>query len=144
MDQFTPTRGLRQGDLLSPFFFVICAQGLSTLLQDAETRGKISGVKICHSAPAMTHLFFADDSVLLIKANEAEAKDLDDTLDLYENCSRQSINAEKSAIMFSKNLDNKKRVVVKANLAFQGDAWNENILDCRSTWADQRGMRLSI
>jgi hypothetical protein len=94
---------LRQGDPLSPYLIVICAEGLSALLQDAEANGKISGVKICQGAPAVTHLFFADDSVLLIKANVEETKALRDTLDLYENCSGQCINAEKSAIMFSKN-----------------------------------------
>jgi hypothetical protein len=76
----------------------------------------------------VTHLFFADDSVLLIKANEEEAKDRRDTLDLYENCSGQCINAEKSAIMFSKNCRHQKRVAVKAALAIQRDAWNEKYL----------------
>jgi hypothetical protein len=101
--QFTPTRGLRQGDPLSPYLFVICADGLSALLMDAEANGKISGVRTCPATPPITHLFFADDSVLLIKANEEEAVALRETLELYENCSRQCLNAEKSAIMFSKN-----------------------------------------
>jgi hypothetical protein len=60
---------LRQGDPLSPYLFVIYAKGLSTLLQDAEANVKISGVKICQGAPVVTHLFLADDSVLLIKEN---------------------------------------------------------------------------
>ena len=101
--QFTPTRGLRQGDPLSPYLFVICAEGLSALLQDAEANGRISGVRICPAAPAVTHLFFADDSVLLIKANVEEAVALRQIFELYENCSGQCINAEKSDIMFSKN-----------------------------------------
>jgi hypothetical protein len=102
-EQFTPSRGLRQGDPLSPYLFVICAEGLSALLQEAEANGKITGIRICPVASPVTHLFFADDSVLLIKANGAEARALRDILDLYENCSGQCINAEISAIMFSKN-----------------------------------------
>jgi hypothetical protein len=101
--KFMPTRGLRQGDLLSPYLFVICAEGLSALLYDAEVNGRISGVKICQTAPTVTHLFFADDSILLIKADNEEALALREILELYENCSGQCINAEKSAIMFSKN-----------------------------------------
>jgi hypothetical protein len=127
-EQFTPSRGLRQGDPLSPYLFVICAEGLSALLQEAEANGKITGIRICPAAPPVTHLFFADDSVLLIKANGAEARALRDILDLYENCSGQCINAEKSAIMFSKNSRQFQIMAVKEALAIQGDAWNERYL----------------
>jgi hypothetical protein len=126
--QFTPTRGLRQGDPLSPYLFVICAEGLSALLHDAEINGRISGVKICPTAPAVTHLFFADDSILLIKADEEEALALREVLDLYENCSGQCINTEKSAIMFSKNSSQIKKDLVKSALEIHGDAWNEKYL----------------
>jgi hypothetical protein len=112
-EQFTPTRGLRQGDPLSPYLFVICAKGLFALLQDAEANGRITGVRICPASLTITHLFFADDSVLLIKANMEEAMDLRETLELYENYSGQCINTEKLAIMFSKNSKRQQRVLVK-------------------------------
>jgi len=61
-DEYTetilPRRGLRQGDPLSPYLFVICAEGLSALMEDAERRGLIEGVGICHGAPGISHLFF--------------------------------------------------------------------------------------
>jgi hypothetical protein len=133
-EHFTPTRGLRQGDPLSPYLFVICAKGLFALLQDAEANGRITGVRICPASLTITHLFFADDSVLLIKANMEEAMALKETLELYENCSGQCINAEKSAIMFSKNSKQQQRVLVKDALAIQGDAWNEKYLGCRFMW----------
>ena len=70
--QFCPTRGLRQGDPVSPYLFVICAEGLSALLQDAERAGRISGVKVCNASPVVSQLLFANDSVLLMKAKQEE------------------------------------------------------------------------
>uniref|UniRef100_A0A8I6XJP7 Reverse transcriptase domain-containing protein n=1 Tax=Hordeum vulgare subsp. vulgare TaxID=112509 RepID=A0A8I6XJP7_HORVV len=99
--QFCPLRGLRQGGPLSPYLFVICAEGLSALLCHAEEHGTLHGVKICPRAPCVSHLLFADDSMLLLRAQQQEATTLHNILQLYEACSGQCINTEKSAIMFS-------------------------------------------
>jgi len=72
-EQISPSRGLRQGDPLSPYLFLLCAEGFSGLINDAEARGIIQGVTICARAPSITHLLFADDSLLLLKANEENA-----------------------------------------------------------------------
>ena len=57
-ETFLPRRGLRQGDPLSPYLFIICVEGLSALMEDVERRGLIEGVRICHGAPRINHLFF--------------------------------------------------------------------------------------
>jgi hypothetical protein len=102
-DSFKPERGLRQGDPLSPYLFLLCAEGFSALLQQAERDGKIAGVKVCQAAPSVSHLLFADDFLILIRANGGDAQHLQDILDLYERCSGQMINKAKSAVLFSKN-----------------------------------------
>jgi len=66
-----------------------------------QRQGKIQGVSICAGAPSITHLLFADDS-LLLKANEENAGHLKHVLQIYE-CSGQEINKEKSSITFSEN-----------------------------------------
>ena len=59
-----PSRGLQQGDPLSPYLFLVCAMGLQGLLHKAEVDGSFRGVSICSTGPCVSHLFFADDSVL--------------------------------------------------------------------------------
>lgn len=63
-----PSRGLRQGDPLSPYLFIICAEGLTSLIKQAARRGFIHGVQVCRRPPIISHLLFADDSFLFFRA----------------------------------------------------------------------------
>ena len=54
--------GLRHGDPLSPFHFIICAEGLSSILKVYEFRGLIHGCKVARTALIISHLFFENDS----------------------------------------------------------------------------------
>jgi hypothetical protein len=99
-----PGRGLRQGDPLSPYLFIICAEGLSSLIRDAETRGVLTGTKICRRAPPVSHLLFADDCFLFFKADVGEVNVMKDILTLYEIASGQAISLPKSEIYCSRNV----------------------------------------
>ncbi|XP_019196311.1 PREDICTED: uncharacterized protein LOC109190291 [Ipomoea nil] len=108
----TPTRGLRQGDPLSPYLFIICAEGLSILLQRAQDSGLIHGCKVARGAPPISHLFFADDSLLFFRANTQEAYEIRNCLLLYESFSGQKINYHKSSICYSRNTGQNDRDMV--------------------------------
>jgi hypothetical protein len=101
-EAFLPERGLRQGDPLSPYLFIICAEAFSLLLRKAEEEGSIEVVQICEGAPKINHLFFADDSLIIMKATTQSASKLQQILALYEDQSGQMINKDKSSAYFSK------------------------------------------
>ena len=80
--QFKPMRGLRQDDLLSPYLFLLVDEGPSALLMDAERRGQIEGFRVCRGAPSVSRLFFADNSLILMKTGTQNANCLKQILDL--------------------------------------------------------------
>ena len=53
-----PSRGLRQGDAVSSYLFLLCAEGLSTMIRKAAHIGTLHLVKICRGSPTVSHLFF--------------------------------------------------------------------------------------
>jgi hypothetical protein len=102
LDSFSPSRGLRQGDPLSPFLFLFVADGLSTLLQNAVETNQIEPLKVCRSAPGVSHLLFADDSLLFFKANEDQAMRIHELLTKYATSTGQLINPGKCSLLFGK------------------------------------------
>jgi len=91
-----PSRGLRQGDPLSPYLFLICSKGLHSLLQQAAEANQIRGVSICKKGP----LFFADDSVIFCRASLVECRRIQELLECYEKALRQQLNRSKTGLFF--------------------------------------------
>jgi hypothetical protein len=109
-----PKRGLRQGDPLSPYLFIMCTEGLSALLRRSEARGELHGIKVCRGAPILSHLLFADDCFLFCRADVRESTKLKEILKEYEEGSGQAINFQKSEIFFSSNTNEETRRSIKS------------------------------
>lgn len=103
--RIVPERGIRQGDPLSPFLFILCAEALVHVMNRAEQREVISGMRLTKKCPVIQHLLFADDSLFLCRANLRECSEFLRCLALYGNSSGQVINFQKSAITFGKDID---------------------------------------
>lgn len=84
--QFQPTRGLCQGDPLSPFLFLLCAEGLSALLRLAISKRDLRGLKASRSGPTVSHLLFANDSIIFGDATTEDVKVLQKVFTDYEGC----------------------------------------------------------
>ena len=98
-----PSRGLRQGDPISPFLFLFCAEGLSALLNQSAAAGQLQGVSACPLGPRISHLFFADDSIIFCQVTSKQCSHLEHLLTIYEQASGQQLNKEKTALFFSRN-----------------------------------------
>ncbi|WVZ72794.1 hypothetical protein U9M48_021201, partial [Paspalum notatum var. saurae] len=105
-----------------------CAEGLSALLHRAESERKFEGIRICRGAPRVSHLFFADDSLILMKARSDYAQELKQILYKYELASGQEINKYKSFILFSPNTDNRIKIQMRSILSIDEEVKNERYL----------------
>ena len=101
--QIRPSRGLSQGDPLSPYLFITCAEGLSGLLHRAAQRKAIKGVAASVRGSRISHLFFADDSLVFGRATISDATEIQRILKVYELSSGQQLNCTKTSLYFSPN-----------------------------------------
>ena len=115
----SPSRGIRQGDPLSPYIFILCSEVLSGLCNRAQEEGRLQGVRIARGCPRINHLLFADDTMFFLSTNSTCRAALRDILQRYEEASGQTINPEKSAITFSKHTPSDLKQAVKDDLQIQ-------------------------
>ena len=114
--RITPTRGLRQGDLLFLFLFILCTEALISLLQGAEEEKRILGLRVARASPRISHLLFADDSLFFFKAEVRQCKEILDILESYGKASGQQLKVYKSSIIFGNKVDHNVKKDIKRAL----------------------------
>ena len=112
-ERFMPSRGLRQGDPLSPYLFILGQEVLSRMLDHELRLKKISGIKTSISGPTITHVMYANDIVLFSKASGKDAASLNRVLEKYCSWSGQALNRNKSRVFFSRHTHSHTRRSVK-------------------------------
>ena len=108
-----PKRGIRQGDPLSLFLFLLCMEGLHALIKHSARNGDIKGFSLCKRGLKLTHLFFADDSLLFYRSIFEDCHNVLKILGDYESWSGQKINKDKTAIFFSKSTTDEAKLSIK-------------------------------
>jgi hypothetical protein len=125
---FLPTREIRQGNPISPYLFLLCAEGLTSLLKVRGPAFLSRGIRVGIHAPWISHLLFVDDSIVFIQANQRSADRSAEILETYHRGSRQLVNTHKSTVFFSANCDQVVKEVVKGSLQIDTEALGERYL----------------
>ena len=92
---FKLQRGLRQGDPLSPFLFVLVVEVLNLMIEKATSMQHWSGISVCNNGPILTHLQFADDTILFTSQGMESLLNIKKTLILFQLASGLQINFHK-------------------------------------------------
>jgi len=100
-DEFKFEQGLRQGDPLSPFLFLIAAEGLNVMMNALVEAGHFSGYKVGanNNLVSITHLQFADDTLLIGDRSWANIRALKALLILFEATSGLKVNFHKNMLV---------------------------------------------
>ena len=80
---FTPSSGLRQGDPLSPYLFILGSKVLMRLISREVDHGLLTAIKVSSNAPPISKLCYADDVILFSKAKMSELASLKICLEKY-------------------------------------------------------------
>ena len=108
-------------DRVTPYhlIFFCCAEGLSALIKSSVESGSLEGLAICCGGPQLSHLFFANDSLIFCMATLANCESLQRILEVYERASSQQLNRAKTSLFFSSNTSHEAQEEIKQRFGAQ-------------------------
>ncbi|GAU41508.1 hypothetical protein TSUD_302460 [Trifolium subterraneum] len=104
LPSFKPTHGLRQGDPLSPYLFILCMEKLSISINSVVHQGAWDPIRISNTGPHLSHLLFADDVLLFTKAKNSQIRFITNLFDRFGLASGLKINLSKSRAFYSSGI----------------------------------------
>jgi len=86
---------------LFPYLFILCMEKLSLAINNAVLQGQWEPIQITGTGPQVSHLLFADDVLLFIKARNSQLRFVTDLFDRFSKASGLKINLSKSRAFYS-------------------------------------------
>jgi len=105
---FSNSRGIIQGDPISPYLFILVAQNLTSMLNFAMNHDMIPGFNLC-LRKFFNHLMYADDLILITQASRKITTNINLCLSIYGNLTGQKVNKSKSEIIFPSRMNKRLR-----------------------------------
>lgn len=103
-EAFKPQQGLRQGDPLSPYLFVLCMERLCHQIEFSVANKDWKPIQLSRGGPSLSHICFADDLILFAHASVSQVRVIRKVLETFCEASGQKVSLEKSVIYFSENV----------------------------------------
>jgi hypothetical protein len=128
LETFSPSRGLRQGDPLSPYLFLFVADSLATLLNREVSNGGITPIKVARGCPGISNLLFADDSLLFFKATAHQARRVKEVLKEFQMATGQLLSHNKCSLLFSETSITQEREEIKEILGVESASFESKYL----------------
>lgn len=104
-NSIVPHCGLRQGDPISPYLFIMCIEKLPQIISCRVNLGDWKGIKIASQCPIISHVLFADDIILFFEASQSQAYIMKECIEVFCKISGQKVNFEKSMVFCSENVN---------------------------------------
>lgn len=101
---------------MSSYLFLLCAEGLSTLMRQVESSHRFKWVSLASGKIRLTHLLFANDCVFFGRTKLEEWKTLQNIVANYEKASGQCLNSQKTNIFFSSNTGMANRTSIRKSV----------------------------
>ena len=119
LEEFTLSRGIQQGDPLSPYIFVFCIERLSQLINEAVNHGFWKPIQLSRNDPKISYLCFADDLIMVLEVSMEQVAIINQCLNAFCESSSQWVSNENTRIFFSQNVHHTKRYELSQVFDFQ-------------------------
>ena len=104
LDSFQPSRGIRQGDPISPYIFLLCIEFMGAQISSMCENNRWDKIKASKNSPSFSHVSFANNLMLFAKVNAKNCEVIVEVLDTFCKLARQKMNLAKSRVLFSSNV----------------------------------------